>query len=80
MSYKIQLKADGKQFVVEHGEAILEAALKAGLNVAYGCNNGNCGLCSVRLLKGKIDKIKDSDYVFTANQKARHYFLMCSNT
>ena len=80
MSYEIQLKADGKRFVVEHGEAILEAALKAGLNVAYGCNNGNCGLCSARLLEGKINKIKDSDYVFSEILKAQRYFLMCSNT
>ena len=80
MSYEVQLKADGKRFIVEHGEAILEAALKAGLNAAYGCNNGNCGLCSARLLEGKIDKIKGSDYVFTESLKAQHYFLMCSNT
>ena len=80
MSFEVVLKTSGKRFVVEHGEAVLEAALKAGLNVAYGCNNGNCGLCSARLLKGQINRIKDSDYVFTENLKAQHYFLMCSHT
>ena len=80
MSYEVQLKAGSKRFVIEYGEAILEAALKAGLNVAYGCNNGNCGLCAARLLKGEIDKIKDSDYVFAESLKAQHCFLMCSNT
>ena len=80
MSFEVLLEANGKRFVLEHGEAILEAALKAGLNVAYGCNNGNCGLCSARLIKGEIDRIKDSDYVFAENRKAQNYFLMCSHT
>ena len=80
MSFEVLLKADDKRFVVEHGEAVLEAALKAGLNVAYGCNNGNCGLCSARLLKGEIHKVKDSDYVFAENLKVQNYFLMCSHT
>lgn len=80
MSYKVQLTGEGKQFVVERDEAILDAALKHGLNVAYGCNNGNCGLCSARLLEGEISKVKDSDYVFSSNQKAQRYFLMCANT
>ena len=80
MSFEVLLKANDKRFVVEHGEAVLEAALKAGLNVAYGCNNGNCGLCSARLLEGEINRIKDSDYVFAENLKAQNYFLMCSHT
>ena len=80
MSYKVQLHSGDKRFVVEHGEAVLEAALKAGLNIAYGCNNGNCGLCAARLLKGEIRKVKDADYAFAQNLKARHYFLMCANT
>ncbi len=80
MSFEVLLKTIGKRFVVEHGEAVLEAALKAGLNVAYGCNNGNCGLCSARLLRGEIDRIKDSDHVFSENLKAQNYFLMCSHT
>ncbi|MBC6413379.1 MAG: 2Fe-2S iron-sulfur cluster binding domain-containing protein [Chromatiales bacterium] len=80
MPYKIRLKNISKQFVVEHGETILEAALKAGLNVAYGCNNGNCGLCAARLLNGKVSKIKSSDYAFSTSLKVQHYFLMCANT
>ena len=80
MPFEVLLKANDKRFAVEHGEAVLEAALKAGLNVAYGCNNGNCGLCSARLLEGEINRIKDSDYVFAENLKAQNYFLMCSHT
>ena len=80
MSYKVQLNTAATQLVINHDEAILDVALKAGFNVAYGCNNGNCGLCSARLLNGEISKIKDSDYVFSAHQKAQHSFLMCCNT
>jgi len=84
MSYQVSLnqsiKPNVKPFAVEHQEAILEAALRAGLNVAYGCNNGNCGLCAARLRRGQLRKIKDADYVFASSQKAQNYFLMCAHT
>ena len=37
------------------GETILEAALREGLDLAYGCREGTCGTCRASLLRGRVD-------------------------
>ncbi len=64
--------------VAEHGETVLEAAIRAGLNVDYGCNGGNCGRCVARLIEGEIEKTRHYDYVQSVAEKAQKQFLMCS--
>lgn len=67
-------------FSVEGEETILEAALRAGLSVNYGCSNGNCGDCRARVLEGEVRKIRPHDYVFSEAEKQQAYTLMCSVT
>ena len=66
--------------MIEHGESVLEAAVRAGLAVDYGCNGGNCGLCAARLLDGEIKALRTWDYVFERHQRDGRHFLMCSHT
>lgn len=80
MAYRIKFKNDDRPVIVAHNEAILEAAIRAGLSVDYGCNSGNCGLCSARLISGEITKIKDFDYVYSVKEREQRSFLMCSHT
>jgi CDP-4-dehydro-6-deoxyglucose reductase len=58
----------------------LEAALKAGLHLDYGCSSGNCGACKVRILSGKVSRIRDHDFVLSAQEREQGYVLACSNT
>lgn len=39
---------------VENGETILDAALRAGLNLPHSCKGGHCASCSARLVSGQI--------------------------
>ena len=78
MSYKVCFGKDIPQIVTEHGETILEAAIRGGVYVNYGCSSGNCGLCHARLIEGDIQKVRHYDHVFTAAQKAAGHFLLCS--
>jgi hypothetical protein len=48
-SFVVTLQGSGKSFSVQADETILDASLKAGIILAYGCKNGACGSC-----KGKI--------------------------
>ncbi len=45
LSYQVELKMSGKTFLVEDDETVLEAALRQGINLPYGCKNGACGSC-----------------------------------
>ena len=80
MAYRIHFEGGGEQVMVEHGESVLEAAVRAGLAVDYGCNGGNCGLCAARLLDGEIEAIRNWDYVFERHRRDGRHFLMCSHT
>jgi Ferredoxin len=54
MSYKIQLTEQNLSFDIEKEETVLEAALRQGHNLPYGCRNGACGSCKAKLISGNI--------------------------
>lgn len=84
MSHRIQLRGLDQTVVktleIQPHETFLEAAIRAGLNMNYGCAGGNCGLCLARLVSGEIKQITHSDYVVSAEKKRDNYFLSCAHT
>ena len=55
MSFKIHVPASGHEFTAEKNETILEAALRQGVGLPYGCRNGACGKCSGEVLSGETE-------------------------
>ncbi|MCU7795918.1 MAG: CDP-6-deoxy-delta-3,4-glucoseen reductase [Candidatus Thiodiazotropha sp. (ex Myrtea spinifera)] len=54
MSFKVQVEPSGHEFTVETEENLLEAAIRQGINLPYGCRNGFCGDCRSVLIEGDI--------------------------
>jgi len=54
MSFQITLQPALRSFSVEPDEAILQAAIRQGVGLPYGCRDGACGSCKSRLLQGKV--------------------------
>ncbi|MDJ0806239.1 MAG: CDP-6-deoxy-delta-3,4-glucoseen reductase [Gammaproteobacteria bacterium] len=54
MSFKVHVEPSGHEFTTESGESILDAAVRQGINLPYGCRNGFCGTCQSTLLDGDI--------------------------
>ena len=80
MSYKIQCQSSNKQAISEHGESVLESAIRAGMVVNYGCSQGNCGLCIAQLVSGEIKKLNHYDYQMSEADQRAGKFLMCAHT
>ena len=80
MAAQVHIQPSGLEYFVEGKNSILEAGLATGSALNYGCSNGNCGKCKAKILSGKIEKIKNHEYVFSNAEKSQDYFLMCSNT
>lgn len=80
MSARVVVKPSGHEFYVEGNDTILEAALRAGIPLDYGCSNGNCGECKVRLLSGQVSKVHPHDYPLGEAERAAGAILMCSYT
>ena len=56
MTAQVQIRPSGHEFFVEGGDALLEAALRAGLALDYGCSIGSCGKCKARVVSGQVQK------------------------
>ncbi len=80
MTAQVQVQPSGHEFFVEGNDTLLEAALRAGLSLSYGCSNGNCGQCKAKLLSGQVQKTRHYDYVLSEAEKNAGVVLMCCNT
>ncbi len=80
MTAQVRVQPSGHEFFVEGNDTVLEAALRAGLSVSYGCSNGNCGKCKATVLQGEIQRTRHCDYVLSEAEKNARVMLMCCNT
>ncbi|NDI21067.1 MAG: CDP-6-deoxy-delta-3,4-glucoseen reductase, partial [Burkholderiaceae bacterium] len=55
MQYQVELKKSGRTFMVEEDETVLEAAIRQGVQLPYGCKNGACGSCKGKVLEGRVE-------------------------
>ncbi len=51
---KVTIAGDGRSFDASPDEPVLEAALRAGINLPHSCKGGNCSSCRARILSGRI--------------------------
>ncbi|OGA33449.1 MAG: hypothetical protein A3F75_08135 [Betaproteobacteria bacterium RIFCSPLOWO2_12_FULL_64_23] len=80
MSAHVVVRPSRHEFFVDGADTILDAALRSGLAVNYGCSNGNCGLCKARVVSGQVQKVRPHDYVLSEAEKQQGYTLLCSHT
>jgi len=67
MSFKVRVPATGHEFSANENETILDAALRQGIGLPYGCRNGACGKCSGEVLTGETHY--DTDALRAAAKK-----------
>lgn len=77
MSYKVTVRPSGHHFEAEPSETLLQAGLRAGLNLDHGCASGGCGECRARLVYGRIAPLGHVDYRFGELERRQGWFLMC---
>ena len=77
MSYQVTLKTSGKQFTVTQDETLLEAALRQGINLPYGCKNGACGSCKGKVLEGKVSHGQHSESALSKADETSGGILFC---
>ena len=80
MPNSVLLHPSHHSFLVNGADTVLEAGLRAGLAMNYGCSSGNCGLCKARIVSGQVEKIRHQDYVISEAEKNQGYVLLCSHT
>jgi CDP-4-dehydro-6-deoxyglucose reductase len=77
MAARVLLQPSGRQFEALGADTLLEAGLRAGLAMNYGCSGGSCGLCKARLVSGEVRWVRHHDHVFSEAEKSQGYVLLC---
>jgi len=54
MTFTVTINTSGHQFEAEENETILDAAIRQGTALPYGCRNGRCGSCMADLVSGEV--------------------------
>ena len=80
VSAQVTLRPSGHQFTVEGRDSLLQAGMRAGLKLNYGCGNGSCGMCKVRLTAGQVVRTMATDYPLSEVERAQGYVLACAHT
>ena len=71
VSARVTVRPSGHEFIVEGHDTLLQAGLKAGLKLNYGCGNGTCGLCKARVVAGDTVKVQHHDYSLSESEKSQ---------
>src|SRR3977135_2789010 len=77
MPHQVTIKSSNHTFTVNDGETVLEAALREGVIIAYGCRNGACGTCKGKLLEGRLDYGTYQEHALPDAEKNSGMALFC---
>jgi CDP-4-dehydro-6-deoxyglucose reductase len=77
MSYQITVQPSGRAFAAEADETLLDAALRQGLTLPYGCKDGACGVCKGKVLDGSVDHGTAQLHALKDEEKAAGLALYC---
>jgi len=77
MVHKVTLRPSGREFTVEGDETLLEAGLRAGVLLPYGCKAGTCGTCKSTVLEGRWHQGPHAASALAADEAAAGRVLLC---
>jgi NAD(P)H-flavin reductase/ferredoxin len=78
--FSARVEPSGKEFPVKPGEYILDAALRAGVPLRYGCRHGNCSSCKYLITDGDVDYGNASPYSLSNAERDDGWALVCCAT
>jgi len=76
-TYTVELAPGGEVFDVNEDETILDAALRQGINLQYGCRHGNCSTCKYEIEDGEVDHGHASAYALPDGERDAGLALLC---
>ncbi|QBC42552.1 CDP-6-deoxy-delta-3,4-glucoseen reductase [Iodobacter fluviatilis] len=80
MSKQLTILPSGQQIAMNEDETILDAAMRGGFNMAYGCKNGACGSCKGKVITGEVTHGDHAESALSAMERENGYALFCCAT
>ena len=80
MTHTVTLSPSGRSFQAEAGETLLEAGLRQGVGLPYGCRNGACGSCKSKIARGDVDLGSAEEHALPQAERHAGFALLCCAT
>ncbi|WP_301103032.1 CDP-6-deoxy-delta-3,4-glucoseen reductase [Propionivibrio sp.] len=77
MAFQITILPSQHVFQAEADEIILDAALRQGVVLPYGCRDGACGACRGRVLSGQVDLGQAQIKALSNAERSAGFALLC---
>ncbi len=75
----IRLMPSGRESLCRPGQTLLDAAIRSGMTVPYGCRHGTCASCKAKVLEGDYELMpRVSEFALMSFERDEGYILMCS--
>ncbi|GAB93574.1 2Fe-2S iron-sulfur cluster-binding protein [Gordonia rhizosphera] len=72
--------SDPRTVEVAGDQRLLDAFLRNGVYLPNSCNQGTCGTCKVKVLRGIVEQPTPSETVLSADEQTSGYVLACQST
>ncbi|TDU30944.1 propane monooxygenase reductase subunit [Panacagrimonas perspica] len=76
-TFNVEFTPSGETFDVSPGETVLDAALRQGVQIRYGCRAGKCSTCKFQIEDGEIDHGDVSVYSLPDAERDEGWGLLC---
>ncbi|HUN90962.1 MAG TPA: phenol 2-monooxygenase domain-containing protein [Burkholderiaceae bacterium] len=77
MSHTLTIEPLGQSLVVEEGQTLLDAALRAGIYLPHACCHGLCATCKVQVVDGEIEHGEASNFALMDYERDEGKCLAC---
>lgn len=80
MSHQIALESSDVTFACDPGQSVLDAALKAGIELPYSCRKGVCGNCAGTVAQGAVVGVGGAATTSEACGPGQVLYCLCTPT
>ena len=77
MAFQVSVQPSGRSFQVEPGETLLNAGIRQGIGMPYGCKDGACGSCKCLKLSGEVSLSPYQAKALSEQELAQGWVLTC---
>ena len=77
MTYQVTVQPSGHTFQAQPNETLLEAGLRQGVALPYGCRGGMCGACAATVLSGQVHYPSGDPQGLSADDAQRGKAFLC---